>query len=275
MPDRMKQSTRSLLLPALASVLALASCGPVEDSAVTDVAVSSAPARPQGPAARTTPDGPDAAVLASVPMPEGAAGAALRRFMLVSALPSELATPDILNAALLDLRQHAEAAVGALSHAYAALPADRHALRWAVVSTMAALEHPAAIRPLREIAASPVRRSTPGGMDAAREEELLMRVRAVVGLTEIARRGERPAAAALRNLLHHDESIVRETAVRGYLRLGGDRGARAQELRTILGVGDLWMLSLREAAHPSEVAQPTPPTGPGRKGARAVPSPRR
>lgn len=92
----------------------------------------------------------------------------------------------------------------------------------------------------------------------------MVRSRAVSGLGDIAFRGDAAALAALRELLSHPDPVLREVAARAYLR-SGDRAQRSAELAAVLPPGDRYVLGLREALHPQEVAQPRRPSGLGRR----------
>lgn len=136
---------------------------------------------------------------------------------------------------------------------------DDYFKRWALVHAMGELEVAPAVRSLREIALSPIPSERAPGVLARvadREEEMMIRLRAVSGLARHARRGDQEAFVSLRDCLRAKDRAVRATAVYEYLEaekhLGRSPERTKASLRRLLSKQDRWMLDLRAGKHDVE-----------------------
>lgn len=247
--------TRGLGVAVLLPALLVPGCGPEvpQQKSISEPPVAVA----RHPAAATKIVQEIGAVL-----PAGSAGDPLRAYLLLDATPPNQLQPNALPDALNALRSAPLESVRVLQEAYRKLDRPRYSARWNVARTLAALEVPEAAPALAAIASAPVPAAAPPEAEAsAREEEVLIRMRATHGLAALARAGCGPAEAALKRLFQHENATVREVAIRGYLKAAPDQQRRERELRSQLPARDLGALSLREAVHPSEVSQPVPSLG--------------
>ena len=142
---------------------------------------------------------------------------------------------------------------------YWASKSDDYFKRWALVHALGELEVAPAMRSLREIALSPVPSERAPGVLARvadREEETMIRLRAVSGLARHARRGDQEALVSLRDCLRAKDRAVRATAVYEYLEaekhLGRNPERTKASLRRLLSKQDRWMLDLRAGNHDVE-----------------------
>jgi len=140
----------------------------------------------------------------------------------------------------------------AVEKAFEEAPADDFMARWSLVEMLRAVRTPAATALLARIARAPQPERAPGSADGLGEAELevLVSVRALEGLRDLAVDGHAPALQALRGALDLPDRHRRVIAVQGLLDAGGRTAAAAGELRRILRPEDHWMLDLRPVAEP-------------------------
>lgn len=149
------------------------------------------------------------------------------------------------------LKERAAEVAPMVDQMYRASETDDYFKRWKLVHVMGELDVAPAVRSLREIALSPIpRERAPGVLARAgdREQETMIRLRALSGLARHARRGDREALASLRQSLRAKDRAVRATAVYEYLQaekhLGRSTKRTKASLRRLLSKQDRWMLDL-------------------------------
>lgn len=149
------------------------------------------------------------------------------------------------------LKERAAEVAPLVDQMYRASESDDYFKRWKLVHVMGELDVAPAVRSLREIALSPIPRERAPGVlarAAEREQETMIRLRALSGLARHARRGDREALASLRQSLRAKDRAVRATAVYEYLQaekhLGRSTKRTKASLRRLLSKQDRWMLDL-------------------------------
>ena len=174
--------------------------------------------------------------------PETALGLQLREHMLTLALPAE--QPEEADQryaeSLAVLQQSADEAVKLLEGAYHRIEPTRYFERWGLAKTLADLETPAAYGILASIARAPIppERNEDLHHFSTQEEEIMIRLRAVEGLTLLAASGHEAADAELLSLATDSPEqnlAIQSRAIKGYLRADPNDGkARASLLQSRL-----------------------------------------
>lgn len=157
------------------------------------------------------------------------------------------------------LRKKIPEVVKIIYHAYVLIDTTRYFRRWALVETLRELHSDSTVPFLIEIASSPIpeeRWSDPEASSGDKESNI--RVTAVEGIAEMAKRGNQNAEQALIKFFSHDDLSVRRQAIRGYLKVGRDYKERAAYLQQILPEKDHWLINL-DVTDPKEVPHPDIP----------------
>lgn len=160
-------------------------------------------------------------------------------------------------ASLTELRANPEAA-SVLASVYAKVPEDHYFRRTLLVEALKELRSPEAFPHLRDIATSqiPADRMPDNSEVNTREAEIVIRITAVQGLSNLAQESVAEADELLLELVGHEELTVRKMAARGYLASPlGEYEDRLARLRKIVPQEEHWYLTT-EATDPREVHHP-------------------
>lgn len=169
--------------------------------------------------------------------PDTELGRKLRHHMEVLALPAEtLEEADRrYQESLREIRKHHREAAELLAQAYEKAPADWYFDRWALVKALADLESGHAYQVLSTLAASkvPAEASENRHYYSTQEQEVMIRLRAVDGLRDLAAQGHEGADQDLLRIAADPATpgAVKGHAIKGYLGAGKDTAERAKTLR--------------------------------------------
>ncbi len=145
-----------------------------------------------------------------------------------------------LDASYALLHQHGGGAIAAATALYDATSARRYLRRWSLVDVLGELRSPESTATLAAIARAPL----PADPGPEREEETMIRLRALDGLTALARRGDAAATAALRACVTECAPALKPSVVHAVLVASNDP-ATNDALARALGPDEAWMLDLR------------------------------
>lgn len=170
--------------------------------------------------------------------PDTDLGRRLRDHMIALAMPAEMpAEADRRYAESLEgLRRSPTEVADLLTAAYREIEPTRYYERWGLAKTLADLQAPAAYDTLAQIARAPLppERNEDLHHFSTREEEVIIRLRALEGLALLAAQGHKAADADLLSLAidrPDSNSAIQTRAIKAYLRAGPDYEARAKLLR--------------------------------------------
>ena len=174
------------------------------------------------------------------PFPDSEAGRALHRHMVLMSTPAPTLEEarERVAASLERLRADPAGNAGVLAETYERLDEGEYLLRWTLMRMLADLETGESRDLLAAVAHAPLppERLEDTHYGSTRERELTIRLRAVEGLSALARAGDRSAEEDLLKLASRGEegTGVQLRAIKGYLSAGGDSRERAALLSRAL-----------------------------------------
>jgi hypothetical protein len=165
-------------------------------------------------------------------------GLKLKAHMLIMALPTEMPeeADRRYSESLAELRKSQAEVVQLLTGGYNKIEATRYFERWGLTKTLADLNATEAYETLVSIARAPLPPELNKDLHhfSTQEEEVMIRLRAIEGLTALATQGHEKAGADLLALAiepKYQNRAVQTRAIKGYLRAGQDHEARAKLLQ--------------------------------------------
>lgn len=169
--------------------------------------------------------------------PDTALGRQLQAHLELMSSPSEYpANADQkLNASLKDLAKYPGKTVKLLSNAYQSAPEEWYFERWMIIKTLGDIQHDKALKTLYKISTSRIaaEKSVDQHHFSSQEEELILRIRGVEGLAQLAASGHKKAQRSLYNMAQNQDLafVLRKRAVKGYLRSLPERKQEAAKQR--------------------------------------------
>jgi len=149
-------------------------------------------------------------------------------------------------------------AAAVLAEVYAKVPEENYFRRTLLTEALKELRSPAAFPYLRDIATSRIPEDRmPGNAEVnTREDEIVIRITAVQGLSNLAAQSLTEADDLLLQLVQHEELTVRKMAARGYLASPlGESQERLERLRGLVPKEEHWYLTV-ELTDPRKVRHP-------------------
>lgn len=138
---------------------------------------------------------------------------------------------------------------------YKQVPEDQYFLRTMLVETLKECRNPGGLKFLQDIASLPIqgdRLKEDDGRDTRQDEEII-RIIAIEGISLLAAEKNREAEEALNGYFTNENLSIRQMAVRGYLAYG-DFESKAQRLKKIVPENEHWYIAaptdIRQVEHP-------------------------
>jgi HEAT repeat protein len=179
----------------------------------------------------------------SLDLPDNEVGRLVRQHLTLT-LTGENKNPQTYYTSLRALQRQPEAVSAALTRAYDGLDEGRYFERWGVVQTLGSLRSQAAASALATVALTPL---PPENFDvsatdrSSREDEAMIRFRAIDGLAALAADGDTKALENLRQAIKAVDFTVRRAAAQAYLHL---KPEARNDVASLLPKNEQFILSL-------------------------------